>query len=303
MITILSFSLSFFLFLFNKFFQRKCGGGARGSRSPPFHGPWYVGISRSIFLPGCKFRNFSFSNKRIKWAKISENYVISALFVNHRYGIRNKPRLNSISPKLPPPLPYQYASAPPPPIYTLLAGKLQLISLTFLHSPFFSFPFSPLSLSLLFLISLLGLLGGGGRDLLPHPRCTTFWRENCNWCPPSFLFPLLSFPLSSLFLFSFPLFPFLLFFDWGGGGGGNSLGGKSFCPPPPISFFPLFFSSFTFFPFLSSFPFPSFPSLSLLFFCGGGGGKARSPPWIRAWVNLFDYCSKEQSDVSNGYLG
>ena len=109
---------------------------------------------------------------------------------------------------------------------------------------------------------------------------------------PLLFFPLLLFfpsPFSPLFLLSFPFLPSLLFFDWGGGGG-NSLGGKSFCPPSPISFFPLFFSSSSsFFPFLSSFPFPSFPSLSLfLFFCGrGGGGGARPacPPPLDPRLN------------------
>ena len=165
---------------------------ARWSRSPPFREPWYVGISRSIFLPGCKFRYLSFSNKRIKWGKISENYLFSALFVNHRYGIRNKPRLNSISPKPP----------PPPSNLHLVGGKIATISLTFLHSLSFSFPFSPLSLSLPFLISLLGLLGGGGGGqghFAPHPAPHIVGGINRNWSPLLF----------SLFFFSsFFLFPF-----------------------------------------------------------------------------------------------
>ena len=116
------------------------------------------------------------------------NYVISALFVIHNYGIRNKTRLNLISPKPPPPLSVrQYllfsfflslsfllyyffdwggggnslggkALSPPPPIsfFPLFSFLLPLLS----------FHFSPLSLSLLFLSSLFFfffLPGGGGR--------------------------------------------------------------------------------------------------------------------------------------------
>ena len=120
------------------------------------------------------------------------NYVISALFVIHRYGIRNKPRLNLIYPK--PPTPYQFTSISPFPF-------------------FFPFP----SFSLIFLM-----------------------------------------------------------------GGGQQPGGKALSPPPPISFFPLFFSSSSsLFPFLSSFPFPSFPFFSLFFFfffAGGGGARPARPP-------------------------
>ena len=91
------------------------------------------------------------------------------------------------------------------------------------------------------------------------------------------LLPILSFPLSPLYLFSFPFLSSLLFFYWGGGEGG----GKSFPRSPSSLFF--FSSSSSFFSLSLLFPFFSF-SLSpfffffFFFFAGGGGAKARSAP-------------------------
>ena len=105
----------------------------------------------------------------------------------------------------------------------------------------------------------------------------------------SFLLPILSFPLSPLYLFSFPFLPSLLFFYWGGGGGR----GRQVLPPPrspsslfsfllPLLFFPFSPLSLLFLLSLSFFFF-------FFFFWGGGGGPrhARPPPWIR------DYNTKQ----------
>ena len=81
--------------------------------------------------------------------------------------------------------------------------------------------------------------------------------------------PPLSTSVSPLFLFSL---------------GATAWEARPFRPPtpPPISFFSFFFSSSSsFFPFLSSFPFPSFFFFSLFFFFlpgGGGGGQGPLGP-------------------------
>ena len=138
------------------------------------------------------------------------NYVISALFVIHNYGIRNKPRLNLISPKDP----------PPPPISTP-------VSPLFL----FSFPFLP---SLLFFYFFYFYFFGGLTAWEARP-----FRPSDLLLPPFlffflfffFLFFPLPFPL--LFLSSLFFFFFFFFFFAGGGGGGGG-GGKARSAPPPL---------------------------------------------------------------------
>ena len=156
--------------------------------------------------------NSPFSNKRIKKynllnieEKISENYVISAAFVNHRYRIRNKPRF----------------SPPPPLIYTLLAGKIDNCSPLLFFFLFFV-PFSsPISLSLLS-PCFRGWGKGGGKGFLfpPPPELQLVGGKIAT------LLPLLSFPFSPLSLLF--LLSLSLFFFWGGGGGG-----KACWKPPP----------------------------------------------------------------------
>ena len=115
------------------------------------------------------------------------NYVISALFVINRCGIRNKPRLNLISPKPPPPLSVRQ--------YLLFSFFLYL---SFLLSYFFDW-------------------GGGG---------LTAWEARPFRPPDLLLTPFLFFFLfflSLFLLFPFPFFSFLLFFFFffflrGGGG-------------------------------------------------------------------------------------
>ena len=204
-----------------------------------------------------------------------------------------------------------------------MAGKNRNWSpITFFFPFFSSFPFTPLLLSLPFLLSVLRLLGEGKGFLPPPPpdshvvgeinrNCssdlfTLFfssssflfssslslslpsppflrgggWRRGGGWarafCPPPRLklidgkiaidiplfcfLPLFSFPLSPLFLFSFPFLPSLLIFD---GGGGVTAGRQGpFVPPPRL--------------------FPSIHTLSLslslsLFVCGGRGGGGGRP--------------------------
>ena len=126
------------------------------------------------------------------------NYFISALFVIHRYGIRNKPRLNLISPK----------PHPPP-----LSVRQYLL---------FSF-----FLSLSFLLSYI-FDGGGGRGEATAWEARPF-RPSDLLLPPFLFFSI--FLLSLSLLFPFPFFSFLLsffFFFCGGGGGQGPLG------PPPL---------------------------------------------------------------------
>ena len=167
--------------------------------------------------------------------------------------------------------------------------KSQLISLTFLLSLLCSFPFSPLYLCLPFLLSLLGLLGEEVKAFLPpppppiHTLLAGLIATDLTSFSPQFSFlPLfcslfsspLSFSLHSLFLF---------------GGGGWGIGKASSHPQlvggKIATYIPLLFFSY-FLPFISSFPFPSFPSplslslsLSLsLFLRGGGGGQGPLAP-------------------------
>ena len=204
-----SYFLALILFYFSLiyFFKKSGVGGGGSSRLSIPAIPRVLtcrNLKNHIFclavnLGICHFPTNTY--KRINYLKVRKNfgnYVISALFVIHRCGIRNKPRLNLISPKPPPPPLYQYDS----------------IS---------SFPFSFPSFSLIF----FWLGGGGGVNslggkALSAPRSPS--------SPLFFLLPLLSFPfspfsLSLLFLSS--LFFFFFFFFCGGGGA------RPARPPPP----------------------------------------------------------------------
>ena len=128
------------------------------------------------------------------------NDVISALFVIHRCGIRNKPRLNLISTNPP----------PPPPIST---------------------PVSPLFLSLSFLLSYLFYGGGGGGGGSTAWEAKPF-RPPDLLLPPFLFFFLFFLSLSLLFPFRFfsfflSFFFFFFFFFLRGGGA------KARSAPPP----------------------------------------------------------------------